>query len=174
MLSPRELKAPDALRWYAVYVRSHCEKKVTESLEGKGYPAFSPFYRIRRKRADRTKEIVLPLFPGYVFCKFDPALRLPVLTTPGIVKIVGASNEPEPVDEVEILSLQTAMKSDRAVQPWPYLREGQQVRILAGGLTGVVGRLLKVKNDCHLVLSITMLQRSVAVDVDRDSVIPIS
>jgi len=174
MISRAEVKVADVSRWYAIYVRSHCETKVQQSLEGKGYAAFSPFYRIRRKRSDRTKEVVLPIFPGYVFCQFDVSVRLPILTTPGVVRIVGGGTEPEPVDDAEILSIQTVVKSDRAIQPWPFLREGQRVRILAGALTGAVGTLLKVKNDYRLILSITLLQRSVAVDVDRDSVVPIS
>jgi len=107
--APAERAAP-LLRWYAVYVRSHCEKAVQESLKGKGVPAFSPFYRIRRKRSDRTKEVVLPLFPGYVFCQFDPVVRLPILTTPGVVRIVGGSHDPEPVDDAEIFSIQTVVK----------------------------------------------------------------
>ncbi len=171
--APAERAAP-LVRWYAVYVRSHCEKVVQESLEGKGYSAFSPFYRVLRKRSDRTKEVVLPIFPGYVFCQFDASVRLPILTTPGVVRVVGGGNDPEPVDDAEILSIQTVVKSGRAIQPWPFLREGQRVRILAGALTGTLGTLLKVKNDYRLILSITLLQRSVAVDVDRDSVIPLT
>jgi len=172
-MSAEASNASGRFRWYALYVRSNCERTVQDSLEGKGYHAFSPSYRMRRKRADRTKDVILPLFPGYVFCKFDQSARLPILATPSVVRIVGGSKEPEPVDEKEILSIQTVVQFDRAIKPWPFLREGQQVQILAGALTGTVGRLLKVKNDYRLVLSITLLQRSVAVDVDRDSVIPI-
>jgi transcription antitermination factor NusG len=161
-------------RWYAVYVRSHYEKAVKESLEGKGYSAFSPCYRLRRKRADRTKEVVLPLFPGYVFCQFDASVRMPILTTQGVVRIVGSTSDPEPVDDTEISSIQALVKSDRPIQPWPYLRAGQRVRIIAGPLTGTMGTLLQVKNDYRLVASITLLQRSVAVEIENDSVVPVS
>jgi transcription antitermination factor NusG len=174
MISPAEERPAQLLRWYAVYVRSHCERVVKESLEGKGYAAFSPFYRIRRKRSDRTTEVVLPLFPGYVFGQFDPSLRLPILTTPGVVKIVSGGDGPEPVDDAEILSIQTIVKSGRPIQPWPFLRAGQRVEIMAGPLAGAVGTLLKVKNDYRLIVSITLLQRSVAVEVDRESVVPMS
>jgi transcription antitermination factor NusG len=162
------------LRWYAVYVRSHYEKVVQESLAGKGYCAFAPCYRMRRKGADRTTEVVLPLFPGYVFGQFDPSLRLPILTTPGVVKIVGSHNGPQPIDDAEILSIQAIVKSDQPIQPWPFLREGQRVQVTAGPLNGVVGTLLKVKNDYRLIASITLLQRSIAVEIDRDSVKPVS
>ena len=145
-----------------------------ESLESKGFAAFSPFYRVRRKRSDRTKEIVLPIFPGYVFSQFDCSVRLPILTTPGVVRIVGGGNVPEAVDDTEILSLQTIMKSNRPIQPWPFLRAGQQVRIVAGPLSGTVGTLLSLKDESRLVASITLLQRSVAVEIDSDAVAPIS
>jgi len=139
-------------------------------LEGKGYSAFSPFYRIRRKRSDRTTEVVLPLFPGYVFGQFDSSRRQPVLTTPGVVKIVGSGNGPEPIEDAEILSIQAIVKSDLPIQPWPFLLAGQRVQITAGPLTGAVGTLLKVKNDYRLIASITLLQRSIAVEIDHDSV----
>jgi transcription antitermination factor NusG len=173
MSLPTDERAAQLLRWYAVYVRSNCEKVVTESFSGKGYSAFSPVYRVVRKRSDRTKEIILPIFPGYVFCQFDSSVRLPILTTPGVVKIVGAGNEPEPVDDAEIQSIHTIVKSDRSVQPWPFLKAGQQVQIMAGPMAGAVGTLLKIKNEYRLIASVTLLRRSVAVEVDHDSVIPL-
>jgi Transcription termination factor nusG len=94
-------------RWYALYVRSRHEKVVESGLRGKGYSAFSPFYRTKRKRVDRIAEIDVPLFPGYVFCCFDPNIRLPILMTPGIVGVVGPGHRPEPVDDVEIASIRT-------------------------------------------------------------------
>src|SRR5215471_13088459 len=83
-------------RWYALYVRSRHEKVVEGGLRGKGYTAFSPFYRTKRKRVDRVAEIDVPLFPGYVFCLFDSTRRLPILMTPGIVGVVGPGNRPQP------------------------------------------------------------------------------
>jgi transcription antitermination factor NusG len=93
--------------WYALYVRSRHEKVVESGLRGKGYAAFSPFYRTKRKRVDRITEIDVPLFPGYVFCHFDSNKRLPILTTPGIVGVVGPRNRPQPVDDLEIASIRT-------------------------------------------------------------------
>ena len=100
-------------RWYALYVRSRHEKVVESGLRGKGYFAFSPFYQTKRKRVDRISAIDVPLFPGYVFCHFDSNKRLPILTTPGIVRIVGPGNKPEPVDDTEIASIRTLALSGR-------------------------------------------------------------
>ena len=164
---------PDLGRWYALYVRSRHEKVVECGLKGKGYSAFSPFYRVKRKRVDRIVEIDMPLFPGYVFCLFDSAKRLPILMTPGMVGIVGPGNRPEPVDDTEIASIRALALSGRPVQPWPFLRSGQRVRLQAGPLQGAEGIFLRDKDEYHLVVSITLLQRSVSVVVEKDAVLPL-
>ena len=163
----------DTGRWYALYVRSRHEKVVESGLRGKGYAAFSPFYRTRRRRIDRIAAIDVPLFPGYVFCRFDSNNRLPILTTPGMVRIVGSGNRPEPVDDHEIASIRTIALSGRPVQPWPFLRTGQRIRLEAGPLMGAEGIFLRVKNEYHLVVSITLLQRAVSVVVEKDAVTPL-
>jgi transcription antitermination factor NusG len=160
-------------RWYALYVRSRHEKIVESGLRGKGYSAFSPFYRTRRKRVDRIANIDVPLFPGYVFCFFDSNKRLPILVTPGIVGIVGPGHRPEPVEDIEIASIRTLAMSGRPVQPWPFLRSGQRVRLQAGPLVGAEGIFLRVKDEYHLVVSVTLLQRSVSVIVEKESVAPL-
>jgi transcription antitermination factor NusG len=164
---------PRSSRWYALYVRSRHEKVVEGGLRGKGYTAFSPFYRTKRKRVDRIAEIDVPLFPGYVFCLFDSTKRLPILTTPGIVSIVGPGNRPQPVNDAEIASIRTLALSGRPVQPWPFLRSGQRVRLQAGPLVGAEGIFLRVKDEYHLVVSVTLLQRSVSVMVEKESVAPL-
>jgi transcription antitermination factor NusG len=160
-------------QWFAIYVRSHFERAVEECLKGKGYQAFSPSYRTLRKRSGRSKMLDLPLFPGYVFCSFNPRRRLPILTTPGIVNIVGPGNVPEPVNLSEIRSIQRIAESGRSVQPWPFLQQGQKIRIEAGPLSGTEGTLLRVKNELRLVVSVTLLQRSMAVEVDQELVRPL-
>ena len=159
--------------WYALYVRSRHEKVVESGLRGKGYAVFSPFYRSRRKRVDRITEIDVPLFPGYVFCRFDSNKRLPILITPGMVRIVGPGNRPEPVDDHEIASIRTIALSGRPVQPWPFLRSGQRIRLQAGPLMGAEGIFLRVKDEYHLVVSITLLQRAVSVVIEKDVVAPL-
>ena len=160
-------------RWYALYVRSRHEKVVESGLKGKGYCAFSPFYRTKRKRVDRIVAIDVPLFPGYVFCHFDSNQRLPILTTPGLVRIVGPGNGPEPVDDTEIASIRTLALSGHPVQPWPFLRSGQRIRLQAGPLRGAEGIFLRVKDEYHLVVSITLLQRAVSVVIEKDAVTPL-
>lgn len=164
---------PGMGRWYALYVRSRHEKVVESGLRGKGYSAFSPFYRTKRKRVDRIAEIDVALFPGYVFCHFDSNKRLPILMTPGIVRIVGPGNRPEPVDDTEIASIRTVALSGRPVQPWPFLRSGQRIRLQAGPLMGAEGIFLRVKDEYHLVVSITLLQRAVSVVIEKDAVAPL-
>jgi len=158
--------------WYALYVRSRHEKVVESALKGKGYPAFSPFYRTKRKRVDRIVEIEIPLFPGYVFCRFNVNKRLPILTTRGIVEIVPA-NKPQPVDDTEISSIRTLALSGLPVQPWPFLASGQRIRLNAGPLKGTEGILLRVKDAHQLVVSVSLLQRAVSVVVENEAVEPI-
>ena len=160
-------------RWYALYVRSRHEKVVESGLRGKGYAAFSPFYRTKRKRVDRIAAIDVPLFPGYVFCHFDSNKRLPILMTPGVVGVVGRGNRPEPVDDTEIASIRTLALSGRSVQPWPFLESGQRIRLHSGPLMGAEGIFLRVKDEYHLVVSITLLQRAVSVVIEKDAVAPL-
>jgi transcription antitermination factor NusG len=160
-------------QWFAIYVRSHFERAVEQCLKGKGYEAFSPFYQTVRKRSGRTKVLDLPLFPGYVFCCFNPHRRLPILTTPGIVHVLGPGNVPEPVKLSEICSIRTVAQSGQPVRPWPFLQQGQKIRIEAGPLSGTEGTLLRVKNQLRLVVSVTLLQRSMAVEVDQELVRPL-
>jgi len=167
----RDISSGPAL-WYALYVRSHHEKVVEGALRGKGYSAFSPFYRTKRKRVDRTVEIDTPLFPGYVFCRFNANQRLPILITPGIVEIVPA-NKPQPVDDSEISSIRTLALSGLPVQPWPFLASGQRLRLNAGPLMGAEGIFLRVKDAYQLVVSVSLLQRAVSVVVENEAVEPI-
>ena len=167
------LETVAAGRWYALFVRSRHEKTVENSLRSKRYNVFSPSYRTKRKRVDRIAEIEVPLFPGYVFCQFDPSKRLPILMTPGVVGVVGRGNRPEPVDEDEIASIRTVALAGQPVQPWPFLRSGQEVRLHSGPLRGVEGIFLRVRDEYHLVVSITLLQRAISVVVDKDAVAPL-
>jgi len=118
------------------------------------------------------KEIRLPLFPGYLFCRFDVNRRLPILVTEGIIRIVGIGRTPYPVDEHEIRALQAVVVSKLEAQPWSYLNAGQKVRIEQGVLAGVEGILISFKGSHKLVVSVSLLKRSVAVEVDRSWVLP--
>lgn len=130
-------------------------------------------YRSRRVWSDRIKELELPLFPGYVFCRFSRARRsAPVVSTPGVIRIIGFGGEPAPVDDAEINSLRRVQASLLAAQPHPYLASGSRVRVTHGSLAGIEGIVVSEKKHHQLVLSVTLLQRSVAVAIDRAWVTP--
>jgi len=159
--------------WFALQVRSRYEKNVASHLDGKGFEWFLPTFNCRRKWSDRIKEVTLPLFPGYLFCRFDPQDRLPILKTPGMISIVGTAKVPTAVDETEIQALRQLVQSGLPRQPWPYLQVGQRVRIEQGSLSGLEGILLRHKGQDRLVLSVTLLQRSTAVEIDSAWVLPV-
>jgi transcription antitermination factor NusG len=159
-------KTSDLFPWFALQVRARCEAGVANHLHGQGYERFLPLYRLRKRWSDRIKEVEVPLFPGYLFCRFDPHDRLPVLKTPGVMRIVGFKSGPVPVDESEVRALQTLAAAGVPHQPWPFLTAGDRVRIESGPLLGLEGILTEVKRSHRLVLSVTLLQRSVAVEID--------
>lgn len=160
--------------WYAIRTRSKSERWVSASLRGKGYEEFLPLYRVRRTWSDRSKELDVPLFPGYVFCRFDPNDRLvPILTTVGVVSIVGAGRMPLPVDPQEIAAIRTLLRNGNAAQPYPFLNVGDKVYLERGPFTGVEGYIVNLNKKYRLVVSITLLQRSVAVEIERDWVRPV-
>ena len=159
--------------WFALQVRTRYESSVASFLTGKGYEWFLPTYADRRRWSDRVKESEHALFPGYLFCRFDPQNRLPILKTPGLIGIVGTARIPTPVDEFEITALRTLVASSLPRQPWPYLEAGERVRIEHGALAGLEGIYLHQKGADRLVLSVTLLQRSIAAEIDRTWVVPI-
>ncbi len=154
------------LPWFAVRVRSNFEQKVCASLSGMGYETFLPTYRQRRAWTDRVKETDVPLFPGYTFCRIDPAFRLPLLKVPGVVSMVGAAKRPEPIPDEEISAIRTIIETRLTVQPWPFLHVGQKIKIHKGPLSGVEGILVGFKDDYRMVVSVTLLKRSVAVQLE--------
>jgi transcription antitermination factor NusG len=139
----------------------------------KGYTEFVPLYASQRAWSDRRKTVHLPLFSGYVFLQLDIRDRLPVLKTPGVVSFVSLGPEPTPINEREIAGIRSLVESGVPVGPWPYLREGQTVEVEHGALKGLRGILLKFKSEYRLVVSVHLLQRSVAVEVDREAVRPL-
>jgi transcription antitermination factor NusG len=167
-----ESVATPAQQWYALAVKPRHDRAVSGALEHKGYQTLVPLYKKRRPYSEQTRESELPLFPGYIFCRFNCSTRLPILTTPGVMQILGAGRTPIPVEESEIASLQTALHLQLPVQPFPFLETGQKVRITEGALVGVEGIVMSFKQCLRLVLSIGLLQRSVLLEIDRDCVSP--
>jgi transcription antitermination factor NusG len=159
-------------QWFAVRTAAGREKFVAAQFQSKGFDYFLPLYKSRRKWSDRTKELELPLFPGYLFCRLEISNRLPILITPGVKLIVGYGRVPAPVSAAEIESLRRAVTSGANAEPCPYLSVGQKVRIREGSLAGVEGILLQIKNAWRIVLSIELLRRSVSVELDRGVIAP--
>ena len=160
--------------WFALQTRLRYEHFAAAHLRNKGYDLFLPVYSIRRCWTDRIKEVELPLFPGYLFCRFDLLNRLPILVTPGVIQVIGNGKNPIPVDDAEIAAIQAVVQSELPRQPWPFLQLGQKVRIACGPLSGLEGILQNQKGNHRLVLSVSLLRRSVAVEVDSAWVSPIS
>lgn len=164
---------PDTLPWFAIRVRPRFEKQVEQSIQSKGFATLLPLYAVRRRWSDRVKEVQVPLFDGYVFCQIDPEQRMPILVTPGVLHFVGIGKTPVPVDTSEITAIQTAVQSGSVIRPWPFLREGDRVRVDDGPLRNVEGILLRGGDADQVVVSITLLQRSIAVRVERAWLTPI-
>ena len=159
--------------WFAVRVRSNFERTSATLLSQKGYDELLPTYQVESRWSDRLKRIERALFPGYVFCSFDPNRRLPILATPGVVQIVGCGKEPRPVDEGELESLWRTLQSGVLTQPHPYLELGERVMVERGPLTGVEGIVTQFKGGFRLVVAISLLQRAIAAEIDRDWVRPL-
>jgi transcription antitermination factor NusG len=153
-------------QWFAVSVKPRHEKAVAAALRTKRLESFLPLYSMRRKWSDRYKTLELPLLAGYTFCRFEPRERVDVLRTPGVRKIVGFGAVPVPVEEAEIRALQQVVEAHLPASPCAYLRSGQEILIDEGPLRGLRGLLLETKGKSRLVVSITLLQRSVSVAVD--------
>jgi transcription antitermination factor NusG len=165
--------AHSPLPWFAVRVKSNRERAVATLLGQRGYQRFLPTCKVRTRWSDRIKSADRILFPGYVFCSFNPDYRLPILSTPGVLHVVGVGKEPAAVPEVEMSALWTTLQSGVAVGPWPYLRSGDSVIVERGALAGVEGIVTHFKGGYRLVVSIALLQRSIAAEIERDWVRPL-
>jgi len=160
-------------RWFALQVRTRWEGSTAVLLAGKGYQTLLPTYQTKRRWNGRVKQLNAPLFPGYVFCQFDALNRLPILVTPGVISVVGRGRIPLPVDDSEIAAIQTVVLSGFHAEPWPYLEIGQRIRIESEALNGLEGILINFKGNHRIVVSVSLLRRSVALEIDRASVKPV-
>ena len=155
--------------WFALRVATRYEFRVSEQLALREFEPFLPLRRVRRRWSDRIQTLEVPLFPGYLFSRFDPHLRVRVLNVPGVAQIVGLGNVPVPISEAEIGAIQTLVASRLDLEPHPYLRAGQAVSIECGPLAGGQGIVLRAESGrFRIVVSVNLLQRSVATEIDRD------
>jgi len=157
-----------ARQWFAVRVKSNRERVTADQLAGKALEVFLPMFKTYRKCRSGRNVLSTPLFAGYVFCRFDPRERLPVLTVPGVVHIVGFGNSPEPIEAEEIERVVTLTTSRLQVTPFPHPPVGKRIQIQHGPLRGVEGIVLAHDGEDKLVVSVSLLQRSIAVAVERD------
>jgi transcription antitermination factor NusG len=160
--------------WYAVQVKARWENSSAKLLTNKGYQTLLPTYQSRRLWSGRMRNVIVPLFPGYVFCRFDVTKRLPILVTPGVIALVGRGRIPVPVEPSEIAAIETLVSSGLPVEPWPYLEVGQRVRIEDHALQGMEGILLGFKGHRRIIVSISLLRRSVALEIDRERISPVT
>jgi len=160
--------------WYALQVRSRWEEQAAALLQGKGFQTLLPTYTTKRRWSDRYKIVQAPLFPGYVFCSFDVHNRLPVLITPGVISVVGRGKTPVAVDEAEMTAIRSMVSSGVQAQPWPYLEIGERVRIKDDVFDGMEGILINFKGKERVVISLTLLRRSVALEIDRTRILAVA
>jgi transcription antitermination factor NusG len=155
------------MNWYAIAVKPQTERAVEAVLAQRSYETFFPVVTRERRWSDRTKRTEVPLFPGYLFCRFDGERRVPIMTTPGVREIVGFGRRAAPVDDAELAALRLVIESGERVESCEFLARGDRVEVTGGPMRGLRGLLLEVKGGCRVVLSVELLQRSVSVEMDR-------
>ena len=155
--------------WFAIRTSTRWELKASSELSRRGVEIYLPLCRSKRSWSDRIKVIDQPVFPGYLFARFQPDERIRVLEAPGVKQVVGIGSTPAPMDESEIENLKLLVASNMLLMPWPYLHAGQRVRIERGPLAGVEGFVVRADHEApRIVVSVDILQRSVATEIDRD------
>lgn len=158
--------------WWALYTRHQHEKVVAEMLLAKGFEVFLPLYESVRHWKDRSKRLSLPLFPCYVFLRGGIDRRLQAVTTPGVHMALSNGEGVALIPDEEIQAIRKAVGRPGRVEPYPFLKCGERVRVMRGCLEGVEGVLIRKKNLYRLVLSLDMLAQSVAVEIDASDVQP--
>ena len=162
-----ELRVDVQPRWYAAYTRANHERRVADRLGERGVENFLPQYEAVRKWKDRKVRLHLPLFPGYVFVHLALQNRLQVLQVPGVAWLVSFAGKPVPLPEEEFAMIRGFLKSRFRAEPHPYLKTGRRVRVSSGPFEGMEGIVVRRKNSSRLVISLDLIQRAMAVDVEE-------
>jgi transcription antitermination factor NusG len=157
--------------WVAVQTAPRRENNVATLLTYKGYSCFLPQYTARRRWSDRYKTVELPLFPSYLFCRTTCAAAGLVVTTPAVIRVVGAGGKPLAIPDSEIQALKV-IASARNVAPCSYVNVGERVRVARGPLSGIEGILTSIRNHQRIIVSVEGIMRSVAVEVDACDIEP--
>lgn len=158
--------------WIAVQVRSGTERFVGAGLQKRGYEEFVPLYRESGSRYEQRS--YRPLFPGYVFCRFIQCWKHRIVEVAGVIRLVGTEHAPISIPENEIEAIRLAVSSGLYSEPWKFLQGGQQVIVNRGALRGVHGIFVSASNGGRLVISVGLLGRSIAVEVNASDVMPLS
>jgi transcription antitermination factor NusG len=158
--------------WYALYTCSRHEKRVAAHLQERDFQCFLPLYQSVHRWKDRRVKVQLPWFPGYVFVHTSLEHRLQVLNVPGVVRFVAVNGHPAALPEDDLLRLRNGLDQGLRAQPHPYLKVGHRVRVRSGPLAGAEGILVRKKSDFRLIVSIDLIMRSIAVEVDAADVEP--
>ena len=162
-------------RWYALYTRSRFEKKMLSELTDRNIEVFLPMREVLSRWKDRKKRIWIPLFPGYIFVNHvdTPENRYKILNVPGAVRFVNLEGHAEPIPEEQIQSVRRFLESDIAIDPYPYMKVGSRVEIIAGPLKGIQGILVKKRGRFRFVLQVDLIRQAVSVEIDASDVRPI-
>ena len=157
--------------WFALRTAPRAESRASFELAQHGIETYLPVCRVKRTWSDRIKIVEEPLFPGYLFGRFQAEDRLRVLQAHGVKQIVSFGNDPAPLSDSEIENLRTLVFAQPVLVSWPYLSVGQRVRIDRGPLAGVEGFVVCAKEGAlRIVVSVHLLQRSLSAEIDRDCV----
>jgi transcription antitermination factor NusG len=161
--------------WYALRTRSNFEAQVASQLTSKGFENYLPVYEETHQWKDRKKRVLVPLFGGYLFARFDESAetRVEVVRTTGVVGIVGWGGKIQAVEEQELESVRTLLMRSAACMPYPFLQVGDWVRVRKGALKGVEGILVRTRGKARLVISISVLSQSMAAEVNAQDIEPI-
>lgn len=160
----------NAAHWYALYTNARHERVVARQLEERRIETFLPLYRAWHRWKDRRKQVELALFPSYVFVRIEEKDKLRVLKVAGAVHVVSFNGQMAALPEREIEALRNALEHDVCAEPCPYLRVGRRVRVIRGPMAGAEGILSRKKDKCRVVISVDVLMRSVAVELDATDV----
>lgn len=168
-----ELPAPDS-HWFAVQTRPRHEKKVNSGLSERGISSFLPLYREKRRWSDRHQWVELPLFSQYLFVRvpISAESRVRVLQTPGVVQFVGAPGRGTTIPDEQIESLQAIVDQRIPMAPHEFIRVGERVRIRGGALHGIEGVVLAIRNERNFVVSVDLIEKSVAIRIQGFEVEP--
>ena len=172
--SGREPSYRDDVSWFALQVHTRREKWIAHALRASGKTVCLPLQYNVKEWSDRRMRVELPLFPGYVFCQIDHTSGPSVFEVPGVLSIVGSAARGIPIDPEEAKALQVLELARVNVEPWPCLKTGDRVIVEGGALDGLVGILLESKKNARVVVSMTLLNRAVAVEVDRAAIRPVT